>query len=71
MYHIHTLLQRILYGTYLMETIVNCILAYGTFEMCHKQECHRLAFYPQKPIMKYSSSLLVYIAELITFTCGI
>ena len=31
----------------------------------------QLAFYPQKPIIKYSSSLLVYIAELTAFTCGI
>ena len=42
----------------------------GTFQMYHKQECHKLAFYPQKPIIKYSSSLLVYIytALLVVFS---
>ena len=46
---------------------LKCTMAgHGTF-----QECHKLAFYPRKPIIKYSSSLLVYIAELTTFTCGI
>ena len=60
--------KRIFY-TYLIETIVSFILAYDTFEM----PWYILNFfiYIQKPIIKYSSSLLVYIEELIAFTCGI